>query len=110
MKKTLLLIVVLFISAGSIMAQEIKDRDYCIMQDGQIVMYEKGMPKVIKEAVTLKNGTVISPDGSYTSKTGKNGKLAEGECFGMSGHKYKSESQLIQAQQRQKKKLLKKTK
>ena len=102
--------VVLFVSAGSLMAQEIKDRDYCIMQDGEVVMYEKGMPKVIKQSITLKNGTIVNADGSYASKTGKNGKLAEGECFGMSGHKYKNETQLIQAQQRQKKKLLKKTK
>ncbi len=61
MKKLLLLITVLFISTGSLVAQEDKliDQDYVIMQDGEVVKYTKGMPATIKEAVTLKDGSVV---------------------------------------------------
>ena len=109
MKKLLLLITVLFISTGSLVAQEDKliDQDYVIMQDGEVVKYTKGMPATIKEAVTLKDGSVVQTDGSYVCSKNKNFSLKEGECLGMSGKKYASEEKLFQKLQAQKKKLMK---
>lgn len=109
MKKLLLLITVLFISTGSLVAQEDKliDQDYVIMQDGEVVKYTKGMPATIKEAVTLKDGSVVQPDGSYVCSKNKKFNLKEGECLGVSGKKYASEEKLFQKLQHEKKKLMK---
>ena len=110
MKKLVLLITVLFISTGSIIAQEDKliDQDYVIMQDGEVVKYTKGMPATIEDAVTLKDGSVVQPDGSYVCSKNKPFQLKEGECLGMSGKKYANEEKLFQKLQHEKKKLMKK--
>jgi hypothetical protein len=109
MKKLVLLVFALFIAAGSVLAQDkLVDQDYVIMQDNQAVKYTKGMPENVTEAVTLKDGSVVQPDGSYVCSKNKNFQLKEGECLGMSGKKYASEDKLFQKLQAQKKKMLKK--
>ena len=109
MKKLILLMAVLFVSTSALVAQEkLLDQDYCIMQDNEVVMYTNGIPKTITSAVTLKDGSVVQPDGSYTCSKNKNFKLKEGECLGMSGKKYASEEKLFQKLQAEKKKMLKK--
>ncbi len=110
MKKLVLLLTVLSISAGTVVAQDntIVDQDYCVMQDGKVVQYTKGMPVTITDAVTLKDGSVVQPDGSYVCSKNKSFQLKEGECLGMSGKKYASEDKLFQKLQAQKKKLMKK--
>jgi hypothetical protein len=44
--------------------------------------------------MTLKNGTVIKPDGSYQLKNGKQLSLRNGQCMDMNGRKYRSEAML----------------
>ena len=109
MKKLVLLITVLFISTGALVAQDnvIVDQDYCIMQDGKVVQYTKGMPLSIEKAVTLKDGSVVQPNGSYVCSKNKPYQLKEGEVLGMSGKKYASEEKLYQKLQHEKKKLMK---
>lgn len=109
MKKLILLITVLFISTGALVAQDntLVDQDYCIMQDGKVMQYTKGMPTTIADAVTLKDGSVVQPDGSYVCSKNKKFQLKEGELLGMSGKKYASEDKLFQKLQAQKKKMLK---
>ncbi len=109
MKKLILLITVLFISTGALVAQDntLIDQDYCIMQDGEVVQYTKGMPVTIANAVTLKDGSVVQPDGSYVCSKNKKFQLKEGELLGMSGKKYASEDKLFQKLQHAKKKMLK---
>jgi len=107
MKKLVLLVFALFLTTGALLAQDkLIDQDYVIMQDNQIVKYTKGMPKNITEAVTLKDGSVVQPDGSYVCSKNKNFQLKEGECLGMSGKKYASEDKLFQKLQHEKKKML----
>ncbi len=110
MKKVILLISILFIATGPLTAQDDKlvDQDYVIMQDGEVVKYTKGQPATIKEAVSLKDGSIVQPDGNYVCPKNKNFKLKEGECLGMSGKKYASEDKLFQKLQHEKKKMLKK--
>ena len=110
MKKLVLLITVLFISTGALIAQDntIIDQDYCIMQDGKVVQYTKGMPATITDAVTLKDGSVVQPNGSYVCSKNKSFQLKEGEVLGMSGKKYASEDKLFTKLQNEKKKLMKK--
>jgi len=111
MKKSLLLLLVAFMSVGSLMAQDkITDSDYCTFQDDTVVQYVDGKPTTISSAVTLKDGTSVSPDGSYTCSKGKFYKLKDGECLGASGKKYKSEEALFAHLQKAKKKLLSKMK
>ncbi len=111
MKKPLLLLLVAFISIGSLMAQDnIVDSDYCIFQDNTVVQYVKGKPATITSAVILKNGTTVNPDGSFTNSKGRSATLKDGECLGMSGKKYKSEEALFAHLQKEKKKILNKIK
>ena len=110
MKKTILLLIT-FMTVGSIMAQDnITDSDYCIFQDDSVVQYVDGKPTPISAAVTLKDGTTVKSDGTYTNSKGKSAKLKDGECLGMSGKKYKSEEALFAYLQKEKKKLLSKMK
>jgi hypothetical protein len=108
MKKLVLLVFALFLVSGTVLAQDkLVDQDYVIMQDNQIVKYTKGMPENITEAVTLIDGSVVQPDGSYVCSKNKKFQLKEGECLGMSGKKYASEEKLFQKLQAQKKKMMK---
>jgi len=110
MKKSLLLLAVFVFSIGSLMAQDkIVDSDYCILQDGAVVQYVDGKPAPISAAITLNNGTKVNPDGTYMAGN-KSSKLTDGQCFGMSGKMYKSETHLYAAVQKKKKKLYKKIK
>ena len=65
------------------------------------------MPATIKEAVTLKDGSVVQTDGSYVCSKNKKFNLKEGECLGVSGKKYATEEKLFQKLQHEKKKLMK---
>ncbi len=110
MKKSLLLLVALMFSVGTLMAQDkIVDSDYCIFQDGTVVQYTDGKPITIKAAVTLNNGTIVNPDGTYMAGS-KSASLSDGQCLGMSGKMYKSETHLYAAVQKKKKKLYRKIK
>ncbi len=44
--------------------------------------------------MTLKNGTIVKPDGSYQLKNGKQLHLRDGQCMDMSGRKYMSQGMM----------------
>lgn len=54
-----------------------KNMDCCLMKNGKEAVIEKDMK--------LKNGGVVSPDGTCKMKGGKTMKLKEGECCDMMG-------------------------
>lgn len=95
MKKLVLLAVTLFFASGVVLAQDIAlDSDYCILLNEKVYHYQEEGVNLLKEDLTLKNGTIVNPDGTLVLKNGKQEKLKDGECIGMSGKKYKDQASL----------------
>jgi hypothetical protein len=107
MKHIILVLVALMVTVTQ--AQEkFVDQDYCVLQDGEVIVYKDGMPSALDKTLQLNNGFYVKPDGTYIVKNGKVVSLKEGECLGMSGKLYASEEKLNVKVQQHKKKLLKK--
>ena len=92
MKKLGLLVLTILFSSGVLMAQEkAVDSDYCILLNDKVYHYQKDGVAMLTEDLTLKNGTIVQPDGKLKLKNGKSAKLEDGECIGMSGKRYKDQ-------------------
>lgn len=92
MKKLGLLVLTILFSSGVLMAQEkAVDSDYCILLNDKVYHYQKDGVTMLTEDLTLKNGTIVQPDGKLKLKNGKSAKLEDGECIGMSGKRYKDQ-------------------
>jgi hypothetical protein len=92
MKKLGLLVLTVLFSSGVLMAQEkAVDSDYCILLNDKVYHYQKDGVTMLTEDLTLKNGTIVQPDGKLKLKNGKSAKLEDGECIGMSGKRYKDQ-------------------
>lgn len=97
MKNIFLVLFFAFLSVGSIYAQDknkIEDTNYCILLDEKIFVQQDGEITQLSEAFTLKNGTVLQPDGSYQLSNNTKAKLKDGECLGFSGKFYESQEKL----------------
>ncbi len=100
MKKIVIfLIFVVFITTG-LTAQERdhdriqdQDRTNLTMINGEMLQLRDRAQVRLKEQVTLKDGTIITPKGVYTTKDGKQLKLKNGECLDNDGIKYRNEYQ-----------------
>jgi hypothetical protein len=95
MKKLVLLVFSLFLTSGMLLAQDISvDSEYCIMLNEKVYHYQKNGVSLLREDLTLNDGTVVNPDGKLKLKNGKSAKLEDGECIGMSGKRYKDQAAL----------------
>ena len=56
-----------------------------IMQNGKVMLNEKGESKPIDAEVTLENGMKIMPDGNITTKEGQKEAMKEGQCYNKKG-------------------------
>ena len=65
--------------------QQKKSMDCCLMKNGKIYELKNGKETLIEKEMTLKNGTVVSPDGTCKMKEGKTMKMKEGQCCDMNG-------------------------
>jgi hypothetical protein len=108
MKKTLLISMVLTMLTGIIMAQTgqveqkmqqnvIEDKGYLLMENGKVllIMDETGMGIKMENNMTLKNGAIIKPDGSYQLKSGMQLQLQNGQVVDANGAAYKSERKFL---------------
>jgi hypothetical protein len=115
MKKTLLIAMVLTMLTGTIMAQTgqveqkmqqnvIEDRGYLLMENGRVllIMDETGMGIKMENDMTLKNGTIIKPDGSYQLQSGIQLQLQNGQVMDANGAAYKSERKFLKKTHRKK--------
>lgn len=100
MKKTIIGLAVLALSAGTLTAQE-QDRDRIQDQDqtkllamnGTMLQVRDRAELQLREHQTLSDGTVIFANGAYESPDGKRYKLGEGECLDGDGALYRNEYQ-----------------
>ncbi len=58
-------------------SQQKKSMDCCLMKNGKMYVLKNGEETLIEKEMTLKNGTILSPDGTC--------KMKEGQCCDMSG-------------------------
>ena len=105
MKKLLVIVCTFLMFTGMLQAQDktrekeeakssVKKQDRAHMEDhfmfqaGKLYQMKKGMKTEVKTAVTLKNGLIVNPDGSYMMKSEERKQLKNGECLDMAGNHY----------------------
>lgn len=76
---------------------QIKDQDRdqtrLMMVDGDLLQIRDRDQVQLKDKITLNDGTILSPNGSYVTREGKKLRLRDGECLDMDGVKYNNEYQ-----------------
>lgn len=115
MKKAFLTSMLLTMLTGTIMAQTgqveqkmqqnvIEDKGYLLMENGKVllIMDETGMGIKMENDMTLKNGTIIKPDGSYQLQNGIKLQLQNEQVMDANGAAYKSEKKFFKKTNRAK--------
>ncbi|RKS53922.1 hypothetical protein BC962_2189 [Gillisia mitskevichiae] len=97
MKNLLILLVLLVFNPVMNAQDQIKDQDRdktrLMMVDGDLLQIRDRDQVQLKDNVTLNDGTVLSPNGSYGTREGEKLRLRDGECLDMDGVKYNNEYQ-----------------
>lgn len=100
MKRIILFIAFVVLGTTAITAQERdqdriqdQDRTNLMMVNGQMIEVRNRAHVRLNEPLTLNDGTVITPKGTYTTKDGKQLRLRNGECLDSDGVKYRNEYQ-----------------
>ncbi len=110
MKKLLFVPLSILLLTGAISAQsqEVKTKtqqdavvknEHLVMKDGKMFHHMDGKEMQMQNQMTLKNGMMISSDGVYKLKNGKQRSLGNGQCMDMNGRKFSSERMLQQKMQ-----------
>ena len=108
MKKLLFVPMLLIIMTGTIVAQSqqeeqktqqnaIGKNEHLLMKEGKMLHIMDGKEMQMQNQMTLKNGTMINPDGSFQLKNGKQFRLNNGQCMDMSGKRYRSQEMFQKA-------------
>ena len=61
--------------------------------NGDVLLIRDNHPISLQSRVTLSDGTLVNPDGTYQTKDFKRFRLQEGECLDNDGIKYRNECQ-----------------
>lgn len=98
MKRTLLLAVFAVLGTTMLVAQDrdqIQDRDQdrLMLVDGEVLQIRDQDQIRLNEPITLNDGTVINPDGTYMTGDQKQMRLKDGECLDNDGVFYRNEYQ-----------------
>ncbi len=100
MKKVVVFLIFVVFATTGLTAQELdrdriqdQDRTNLTMVNGEMLQLRDRAEVRLRERVTLNDGTVVSPNGNYTTKGGKQLKLKKGECLDNDGVKYRNEYQ-----------------
>ena len=70
------------------------NKEYLMMQNGQVYQYQNNERTQLQERFQLKNGTQINPDGNVQLRNKKQIRLSEGECVDMDGRRSAARDQL----------------
>ena len=70
-----------------------KDRDRLMLVDGDVLQKRDREQIRLKDKVTVNDGTVINPNGTYITRDQVRLRLKNGECLYMDGVKYRNEYQ-----------------
>lgn len=72
------------------------NQEHFIYQNGQMYQFMNWEQTPLRQRLTLENGLVVSPDGTYRLKNRRQQKLGDGECLDPDGNRYASHEQLHQ--------------
>lgn len=70
-----------------------QDRDRLMLVDGEVLQIRDQDQIRLQDPVTLNDGTVVNPNGSYLTKDRVRLRLKDGECLDNEGNKYRNEYQ-----------------
>ena len=99
--RKLVAFLILVVFATTVLVGQERDRDRIQDQDrtnltminGEMLQLRDRTEARLRERITLNDGTVITPNGNYITKDGKQFKLKKGECLDADGIKYRNEYQ-----------------
>ena len=105
MKKVFFILASALLIAGAGVAQDqiqqkdklqkrdrIHQEDHLMLKDGKLYQVKQGVQSQIQAQVSLQNGIVCNPDGSYQLKDRKQLRLRDGECLDMEGNRYMNQN------------------
>lgn len=70
-----------------------RDQDRLMMVDGDVLQIRDRDQIRLRNPLTLNDGTILYPNGTYKTRNGKQLRLQDGECIDMYGIKYNNEYQ-----------------
>ncbi|MBK8088499.1 MAG: hypothetical protein IPK31_11405 [Chitinophagaceae bacterium] len=70
----------------------IHQEDHLMLKDGKLYQVKQGVQSQVQAQVTLQNGTVCNPDGTYQLKDRNQLRLRDGECLDMEGNRYMNQN------------------
>lgn len=100
MKRLIIMLVSLFLVAGTVVNAQDQDKDqirkqdrihqedHLMLKDGSCLLVKQGVPTKIQTQLKLNNGIVVNPDGSYQLQNQQKYQLRDGECLDMNGNRY----------------------
>jgi hypothetical protein len=74
----------------------IHQEDHLMLLDGKLYSVNQGKRTLVQDPVTLSNGTVVNPNGSYQLRNNERLQLRNGECLDMSGNRYLNQNRFNQ--------------
>lgn len=75
------------------------NQEHFIYQNGQLFRAQNQEQKMVTEKLTLYNGLIINPDGTFQAKNKNQERLANGECLDTEGIRYKNQAEFHQQTQ-----------
>ena len=98
MKRTWILAAFVVLGTTMLVAQDrdqIQDRDQdrLMLVDGEVLQIRDREQIRLKEPLTLDDGTVVNPDGTYMTRDREQLRLRDGECLDSDGVLYRNEYQ-----------------
>ena len=70
-----------------------RDRERIMMLDGDVLQIRDRDQIRLKDKITLNDGTVVNPDGTYITRNQQKFRLRDGSCIDMDGILYRNEYQ-----------------
>jgi adhesin HecA-like repeat protein len=70
-----------------------QNRIHYVLMDGDMLQVRNQLQERLQTSMTLNNGTVVNPDGTYQARDRKQLRLKDGECLNMDGKLYQNQIQ-----------------
>jgi len=70
-----------------------QNRVHYVFMDGEMLQVRNQLQERLQTSMTLNNGTVVNPDGTYQARDRKQLRLKDGECLNMDGKLYQNQLQ-----------------
>jgi len=98
MKKLVLFLILAILCVVNLTAQDQNNNQdlvqgHFLTVNGDVLLIKDSYPTLLQSRITLSDGTIVNPDGTYLTKDLKRFRLHEGECLDNDGIKYRNECQ-----------------